>query len=541
MDVHIAAAPLGITDPAEARVALINPPQTYPARLEGEFQSYLPLGLASLAGQVRALGVPVTILDCLDSPHVERGEGWVRFGRPEAEIVDHLLAERPAIVGISNPFSMFIEDTRRTARLVKRILPGALVVFGGIEASLAERAIHNLEIEPAFDIAVRGEGEMAFADLIRAYDPARREVAAPEAIPGIFFRAADGGIRETGARPFLETLDTLALPAYDLLDVEAMYANPRYAARRFRQTQTRCAPMHTSRGCPYKCSFCSVHSQVGYRYRSFSISYILDHVRHLKEKFGVTHFHFEDDNLTLNPKRTREFFTALAELGITWDTPNGIRADTIDDEVAGLMKAAGATTITVAVESGDQDVLSRIVNKRLDLEAVERACAALHRQDIPTVSFFIIGFPGESEANIRTTLRYARHLTQTYGVLCVLFVATPLPGTPLHRQCEQEHLFTAELNNETLLSAIRLNQIALISTDQFTKSDLLRWAEEELAGPDMICVGTSIPMFWAANATTDSRARRAFGDIDTMQPYEWRFRFEADPTAAPAVTPLMSA
>jgi magnesium-protoporphyrin IX monomethyl ester (oxidative) cyclase len=341
-------------------------------------------------------------------------------------------------------------------------------------------------------------------------------------VPGILFRDALGAVVETAARPWIAPLDSLPMPAYHLLDLDRMYANPHYGKFRLRARGTRCLPIHTSRGCPYSCSFCSVHSQVGRLFRRQSPATVVKHIEHVKATYGVTHVHFEDDNLTLNPTHTAQLFNAIQPLGITFDTPNGIRADTITPEVARLFQAAGARSVTIAVESGVQTVLDKIVRKALDLDDVLRAAEALDEAGVPCLAFFIIGFPGESEEDVRGTLRFAKTLTQAHATANLLFVANPLPATPLHDECERNGYLVGELDKDSLFAAIRLNQAPLIRTREFSKADLFRWAREELQVPGVFTTGTTMPLFVAATDRARMRAATFVGgDIAEHPPYPW--------------------
>jgi magnesium-protoporphyrin IX monomethyl ester (oxidative) cyclase len=223
---------------------------------------------------------------------------------------------------------------------------------------------------------------------------------------------------------------------------------------------------------------------------------------------------------------------------VTWDTPNGLRADTISEELALSMARAGATSVTIAVESGDQHVLNNIVRKNLDLADVIQAVAHLAKADIPTVAFFIVGFPGEGEAEVRRTLEFARRLTLEHGTLNLLFVATPLPGTPLERQCRASGYFVREPDNESLLSAIRLNQMPLISTDAFGKADLFRWAKSVLDTPELHTLGEHIPFFMAATPQAERMLKR-FCKLDEARPLRvaqsyWRLAHNDPPPALAA-------
>jgi magnesium-protoporphyrin IX monomethyl ester (oxidative) cyclase len=507
---------------AELRVCLISPPQSYPVRLAEEYQSYFPVGIASLGASIEQLGAQVRLIDCLADPTTSVDGDLVWFGTAPAKLAAEIAAFKPHIVGISNAFSMFVTDAIRVADMVKAIDPAIQVVVGGIEASIAPNNRRLLETNPTIDVLVKGEGERTFCDLVARFSLQSKTFADLPDVPGILIRDASGAAVETGQRPWIADLDALPMPAYHLLDLDRMYANPHYGKYRLRAPGTRCLPIHTSRGCPYSCSFCSVHSQVGKLFRRQSPSAVVKHIEHVKRTYGVTHVHFEDDNLTLNPTHTVQLLTAIAPLGITFDTPNGIRADTITPDVARLLRAAGARSVTIAVESGVQEVLTKVVRKALDLEDVRIAASALDEADIPCLAFFIIGFPGESEREVRGTLQFAKELTSQYSTANLLFVANPLPATPLYRECEANGYLTRPLDKESLFAGIRLNQAPLIRTKAFTKQDLFQWTREELQAPGVVTGGTSMPFFVADTPRARMRASTFVGgDPAGQPPYPW--------------------
>jgi len=138
---------------------------------------------------------------------------------------------------------------------------------------------------------------------------------------------------------------------------------------------------------------------------------------------------------------------------------------------------------------------------------VVQAAQALDHEDLLCAAFFIVGLPGETEQDVRSTLRFAKELAREHGTVNLLFVANPLPGTPLYKECETHGYLVNDLNKDTLLRAIRINQAPLIATREFTKRDLFAWALDELAGPDVVTSGSTMPVF-AAN-TPVGRARLA--------------------------------
>lgn len=496
----------------DVRVMLINPPQSYPVELRHEYQSYFPMGIACLAGALEATGAQIRVIDCLAYAEERRSVDLVWFGLGLDRLRAEIEAFRPHVVGISNPFSMFLSDARCVARLVKSVDPAIQVLLGGIEASVSPNNRRLLADCADIDILVRGEGELTLRELVGRFSIDKKKFGDLSQVHGILFRDRDGRVQMTPERAWIADLDALPGPAYHLLDMDRMFDNPFYARWRGRPSNGgRCLPVHTSRGCPYSCSFCSVHSQVGKANRRADPTSIASHVARLQRDYGVTHIHFEDDNLTLNPEHTRALFTAIAPLGVTFDTPNGLRADTITPDVARLLRDAGARTITIAVESGVQRILDGVVRKALDLEDVIIAARALDEVDVFCNAFFVIGFPGESRDDVRQTLRFAKRLAADFGTLNLLFVANPLPGTPLHRECEEKGYLVNALDKVGLLKGIRINQGALIATNEFTKRDLFALARQELDVPEILSTGQTMPYFTANSPVGRRRFARIFG------------------------------
>jgi hypothetical protein len=157
--------------------------------------------------------------------------------------------------------------------------------------------------------------------------------------------------------------------------------------------------------------------------------------------------------------------------------------------------------------------------------------------------FFIVGFPGETEEDVRTTLRFAKRLALDFDTANLLFVATPLPGTPLHRQCETEGYFVRDLDNDSLLSAIRLNQTSLIATPEFDKLRLFTWAKEELDVPEICTTGYHMPMILSRSPKAIASFERFLGqDLKGRVTLEyWRLPHNNPPPVARARHALRAA
>ncbi len=190
---------------------------------------------------------------------------------------------------------------------------------------------------------------------------------------------------------------------------------------------------------------CSVHSQVGYRHRTYSIEYVISLMKKCIFDYGINHFHFEDDNLTLDIERAKRLFKEIAKLNITWDTPNGVRADRIDDEMVQLMIESGLTSLSIAAESGNEQVRMKIIHKNLKTESIINAVRICDKYDLPCIVFFVLGFPGETMENIEDTVRFAKEITNKYNTINMIFIANPLPGTELSKISAENGYFEKEM------------------------------------------------------------------------------------------------
>ena len=182
-----------------------------------------------------------------------------------------------------------------------------------------------------------------------------RETKKIDDIQGIAHRIGDK-VGLNSPRPFNQNLDELPYPAYHLVDMEK-YLNPKTIE--YRSFQKRALPMVTSRGCPFNCSFCSVHLHMGKKFRAHSVDYVVDHIDHLVKKYHVKTIYFEDDNLTFDIQRFEAICDKIIERDIKfqWETPNGVRADYLTLDLLKKMKNIGCQSVFVGVESGDQYVL----------------------------------------------------------------------------------------------------------------------------------------------------------------------------------------
>jgi anaerobic magnesium-protoporphyrin IX monomethyl ester cyclase len=418
------------------RILLVNPKSKLPI----DTRTSPPLGLAYLAAVSEQRGDQVRVHD-----------GDVEDTPLEAVIRDFA----PDIVGITANTTQ-ITAAWRDAELVHS-LSEALVVLGGPHpTSLPEESA----AKPFVDVVVRSEGEATWLELLEWWElgigkvgndklgvweptsPNARSTDLPgdQSIRGITYQNAEGSVVSTPNRPPIpvQELDGMPLPAWHLFKLDR-YTNLQPTVD---QVDGRSLPILTSRGCPYRCSYCS---QIGpRRWRGRSVDSVVAEWRWLVEEQGAAEIGVLDDSFNIDRRRVLEICQRLVEEGldhVPWIMINGIRANLADEEVLGAMKRAGCIRAAFGVESGNQQILDSVVDKQLTLEQVRSAFQAARTVGMETIGFFIVGLPGETEATMDDTIRFACELDP---VVANFSIATPFPGTQMYETVQAEGHILAE-------------------------------------------------------------------------------------------------
>ncbi|MFQ6080472.1 MAG: B12-binding domain-containing radical SAM protein [Candidatus Bathyarchaeia archaeon] len=425
-----------------------------------------PLGLAYIASYLESMGTHVDIIDSL-------GLGWrkmvpegsfIRVGLGDDEFLAKLKGVQPDVVGITCMFTPQANCMNTVAKLVKSIDRDIPVVVGGAHPS--SQPLECLENEN-IDVVVVGEGEVTMAELVEHY----RGNKGIDGIKGIYFRK-HGEVRYTGRRKLIRDLDALPYPAYHLLPMEEYFVAGRHGFSERGIPIDRWASMITSRGCPFQCCFCSVHCIYGRSWRARSPEKVIEEIEFLIDKYRIKHIFFEDDNLTLDIKRAEKIFDLMIErkLDITWETPNGVRADTLSRPLLRKMKESGCIMLIIGVENGNQQFLNEVIKKRLDLKKVEENARIISEEGIPCIAFYIIGIVGENKQIVNDTIKFARRLARI-GIVPRFGIATPHPNTELYDIAKQKGYLLKE-RMEPQEWAVNL---PIISTEDFTPKDLIWW------------------------------------------------------------------
>ena len=405
-------------------VVLIAPPRNFKEpRISGYSGFSKNLGVGYLAAVLRDHGIKVSVLDAfaegIDSfVPVDRPNGRVyRCGLPTEGILSRIPAST-RWVGISVPFSNVAEITFDLARALKARRPEVQVVLGGVHPSTFPEVCLQ---QQGVDFVIEGEGEFSLLALVRGEDRA--------SIPGLWWRGAGGAVRKPAKSARVMDLDKIPFPAWDLLPMDRYFSVSPRGNREYRALS-----LITSRGCPYDCTFCSIHPISGRNWRARSPENVLAEVAAAVKRFGINHLEIEDDNFTLDRARALAILRGLRSVapGLTWAAHNGIRVDTLDDELLGAIRDSGCRQLNLAIEHGSTAVL-KAMNKKLSLQKVEEVVRTCGRMDIPCVGFCIVGHPGEDATAFRESYLFFRHLRACGLSAIAPFIVNAYPGTELHR------------------------------------------------------------------------------------------------------------
>ena len=411
------------------KILLINPPQYY--NNKNTAQIVPPLGLMYLGAVLKKEGFDVNLIDTIvEAPEctTELKRGYIYRGM-KIEDISKIVTDDIEIIGISNMFSMAFPIVLALAQQIKAEHPDAFVVLGGAHPSATPtETAENKEI----DYVIISEGEVSFTELCKALE--KKDYSAIRDIDGIVFRDGET-IKMNPKTRFIKDLDTLPFPDRDLLDLNKYYNL--HAAHG--PVQDRYTPIISSRGCPFRCTFCTPKIW-NFKYRGRFAHNVVDEIEHCVKKYNITEFHFEDENLTMNARRILDICEEITRrnLNIKWQTPNGIRASVTNEEILTTMKNSGCYHITVAPESGSKHVLEDIMNKQQDLEKVSSIVTAASKLDLYTAGFFIVGLPGEKIEDIELTINYAKELAKKGLDEIYLGSFVPLPGSELYDKLKAE-------------------------------------------------------------------------------------------------------
>jgi radical SAM superfamily enzyme YgiQ (UPF0313 family) len=397
----------------QRKILLINPPFY---RLMNSHFNGLSLGLNYIAGVLSKNGYEVKIYNAdyeSSENYADQREIFESYDNYKKiltnlnhplwlEVKETIESFSPDIIGITMLTGTY-KSAENIGRIAKESDEDIAVVVGGTHPTvLPEETIKN----EYFDYVVRGEGEYTFLDFVNGLRI--------EDIHGLTYVNKRGEIVNNPDREFIEDIDSLPFSRRDLYLNDTCYMDYGY--------------IMTGRGCPFECTFCASKKVWKGHVRFRSPENVVEEVKHVHDKYGTKLFYFVDDTFTLNKKRTKKICELLVEndLDISWicDT----RVDTIDEELLRLMKKSGCVRVKIGVESGSERILKK-VKKKITKKQIRDSVARIKKVGIDLTIYLMIGFPTETEEEMRETLDFARELEPTYYSLSIL---APYPGTEIY-------------------------------------------------------------------------------------------------------------
>ena len=438
------------------KTTIINPPQIF---TKSQIASGVtpPLGVAYLASYLIKHGYPVQVIDALgENPEqtVAFRKGSFLRGLTFKEIIDRIDSDS-RIVGISNLFTFAYPAVEELYQEIHRQHPDKRIILGGPHPSaLYEEILLN---HPEVSYVFRGkEGEQDLLKLVMYFDGKLKF----EELTGIASRNERGDVIALKDTVRIENLEkeNMPFPDRDLLPME----NYIKAQEGHGPSSGRWTTILTTRGCPYGCTFCESRQT---KWVARTAQDVVDEMEECMGRWGITEFHFEDDNMTFEKRRTLAICDEIVKrkINVKWQTPNGIRASRIDEEVLVKMKESGCVHITIAPESGSPKVLEDIVKKGgdFDLDQLKKCGTFAHKIGLKVAAFFVLGLPGETKEDMKMTISYAKELAKVGIDEAVFGLFIPLPGTPLWDEVKEKR--------------IGMDFLDLLSVGDMTKS--LSWSD----------------------------------------------------------------
>lgn len=391
------------------KVLLINPPRfgeligKNPAIVEKHRGFNPPLGILSLAGFLEVHSE--FSLELIDA----QPKGYTY------EQLEEVLESKDAdVVGIT-AMTFTLIDVFKTVRLVRKVIPRAKIVLGGPHVHLyPQETIRHREV----DFLMQGEGEVAFLSLLNNLD---NPAAWPE-IKGLVFKDENGTIVDNGIAASTENLDLLGMPARHLLDVGD------YTSLLGRDNVI--TTMFTSRGCPYRCTFCDrPYSPVLSGFRCRSAKHVADEME-ICLALGIKEAFIYDDTFTVRRDRVFELCDEIERRKIKFRWDVRAHVNTMTPELLKRMKQAGCDRIHYGVECGNDRML-KVIKKNATVAKVREVVGQTKAVNMEVLCYFIIGQQTETASDVNDSLNLARQLDPNYVHFTIF---CPYPGTEIYAQ-----------------------------------------------------------------------------------------------------------
>ena len=380
----------------------------------------VPLGIANLAACLREAGCDIKIID-------------LRY-ESEQKLFREINTKDYSIVGIYSA-SNIVQAVCDFAKKIRQLSPNSFLIVGGPHPTLHP----ELFLKAGFDIILKGESEKTIVDLygkIKLIGNKRNSkyYSQLSEVKGIIWRHPSGSIVTNAPQPFIEDLDSLPFPAYDLFpEIQESF--------KINYTWTNLQPFThvlTSRGCPYNCTFCQpiLYHMFGRKIRRMSAERVFELLSFLKDEYRIREVFFEDD-LLFHPSWKKWMFNICDhinenKLDIRWWGQT--RANTSTREMLVKAKSAGCYMVMCGCESGSQKVLD-YYHKQIKVKETEDLFRICREIGMMTIAEIIFGAPIETMDDAKKTVNLIKRIKPDNVFTTIL---TVYPGTYLHSQLKKE-------------------------------------------------------------------------------------------------------
>jgi len=409
-----------------------------------------PTNLAILASYVRENGYDPKIYDF----DLESGNS--------IENARTIMSDNPDVIGftcLTPRFPLVVE----IANECKKIKSNVVTVVGGSHVNGQPKHVVKY---PSIDYAILGEGEEALLDLLNHIEEGK-DVSN---LPNLAFEK-DGNCIVNPKRPYIEDLNTLPFPAWDLLNLD-YYTDPAF----FNGPHL---GILSGRGCPFNCNFCASKVVWGRNTRVRSAISLADEIEIAIKEYNIREFMFYDDTFTINKNMVRLFHDEIVKRKMDIRFYAQVRVDTIDYELVTTLKKSGCFAVAIGVESGNDQILKNI-HKNLNKEQIRKACKDLKRANMPFLASYIIGHPGDTHETIKATIDFADEIDADQSKF---LIATPYPGTELYNLAVSKGVLKEEgaesLGDHTYFQHVAAN-LSEVSDEELLKYQQLAFDNYDL-------------------------------------------------------------
>jgi anaerobic magnesium-protoporphyrin IX monomethyl ester cyclase len=399
-----------------------------------------PLGVLALAAVLRQrCGITPELLDLnlIDhAPGQDPHDAYIEAITEKCADADH-----NTLIGFSCLTTTHFPFMRKAAALVKSFNPESLTCIGGVHATLfIEDIMKNC---PELDFIVSGEGEEQIVTLAKYLE--NRDFELLKNQQAIGWRSQDGSIIINPRISYIQNLDTLPMPAWDLVAFKMYYRDHSNWRNPKGHDIKISIPLMTTRSCPYDCNFCSAHSIMGRGFRKRSPHNVVDEIEYHVNEFGHNYFGFSDDNLTLHKNHIMEICNEIQrrKLDIQFESFNGYNLASLDEEIIDALVKSGCVYVILPIEHGNDYIRNRIIGKKLPREKIFDVMSHYKKHNILTRGFFIMGFPEDTEHTLSETEKMINELQPD---IVNVFTLIPFPGTKVFHQAFKDNLFINQVN-----------------------------------------------------------------------------------------------